>query len=99
MIRWASNYFKGIPAVFIDGAIYVAVAMFLAAQTGFGDDEAAKYIGASTLFWLKKILATIGAGLLALKMYRSTAYGEHQREKKLKEETNRWQKVDEQKAP
>jgi hypothetical protein len=99
MIRATLKYFSGVPAVVIDGGIYVAVAMCLAAQTGFGDDEAAKFISPAVLFWIKKTLAIVGGGIFALKLYRSTAYGDHQREKKLQEETNQWRQVDPQKAP
>ena len=82
MIRAAAQYMGSIPAVFIDGFIYVAIAFFGAWTAALGTDEAAKYMEAQTLFWARSICASISAGALALKMFRSTSYGDHQQKKK-----------------
>jgi hypothetical protein len=63
-------------SVFLDGAIYVAIALFAFLQTQFGGDEAAKHISAQVLFWLKLHVGSFAACALALKMYRSTAYAD-----------------------
>lgn len=67
------------PAVFIDGALYVGVAGFAFLQTVFGSDEAAKFIAPIVLFWLKTGVGTASASLLATKLYRSTAFADHQK--------------------
>jgi hypothetical protein len=81
MIRKLADYFAGVPPAFIDGALYVAIAFFGAWAAGLGNDEAAKYVQDETLFWARNSCGSITAALLALKMYRSTAYAEHVREK------------------
>jgi hypothetical protein len=68
--------------VFIDGATYVAIALFAALAAEFGTDEAAKYISPMALFWIRLACGTISASLLALKMFRSTAFAEAVAEKK-----------------
>lgn len=97
MIKASFNYFKTIPSVYIDGFIYVAIAVLQFLAAAFGDDESAKYIGPLTLYWLKRIVGTLAAGFLALKLYRSTAFADHVKEKK--EETKTWKKEDETNKP
>lgn len=83
MIRWAAQYFASIPAVFIDGLLYVLVAWFTFNQSYLGGDEAAKYVQPATKFWLNW---AIGSGAIlcgSIKMFRSTSYSDHQ---KIKEE-------------
>lgn len=71
-----------LPAVFIDGALYVGVAVFAFLQTAFSGDEAAKYITPPVvLFWIKVFLGTGAAATLSVKLYRSTAYADHQLKK------------------
>jgi len=60
--------------VHIDGAIFVAIAVFGAGASALGSDDAAKYIAPATLWYVKNICTAIAAGLLSLKMFRSTAY-------------------------
>ena len=78
MIRWAATYFGSIPAMFIDGTIYFALAILTFLTTNLGTDEAAKYVSPAVLFWLKTGLGAVASGLLAIKMFRSTAYADHQ---------------------
>ena len=82
MIRWAANYLASVPAVFIDGSTYIAIAVFAAALTMYSSDDAAKYVDPETLWKVKGGLGVVSAGLLALKMFRSTAYAEHQEDKR-----------------
>lgn len=82
MVRMAYKYFSQIPSVFIDGGIYVCISVLTFLSMQFGSDEAAKYISATTLFWLKLIIGGSSAGFLAIKMFRSTQFAEHQQAKK-----------------
>lgn len=82
MIGWLSRYFSSIPGVFIDGAIYAAIAFYGALAVAFGSDEARIFIKPIALFWLKTVCATKSATLLAIKMYRSTGFADHQQNKK-----------------
>lgn len=63
--------------VTFDGWIYVIIAMCGAMEASFTSDEAAHYINPVLLFILKSSIAWVGAGSLALKMYRSTAFADY----------------------
>lgn len=83
MIRFVQQYLSSIPAVFIDGMLYALVAWFTFNQSYFGGDEAAKYISPMQKFWLNWL---IGSGAIvcgSIKMFRSTAYSDHQQQKKM----------------
>lgn len=83
MIRAIHQYFTKIPPIpsaYIDGCLYVAIAWFSAWTAAFSTDEAAKYISDEALFWLRSFCATNSAMLLALKMFRSTSFGDHKKE-------------------
>lgn len=82
MIRALQKYFSSIPPVFIDGFVYVMVQMLTVLSTQFGTDEAAKYVSAAPLFWMKIVIGELAAGFLAVKMYRSTSYADHLEAKK-----------------
>src|SRR5438034_6732248 len=77
MIRATVNYFRSIPAVVIDGLTFVLIQMLTFLAAAFGGDEAAKYVAPAILFWLKLLVGELACGFLALKMFRSTAYGDH----------------------
>lgn len=68
--------------MFVDGLIYVLIAVFTAIGASLNSDEAAKYISADWLFYFRSTTGWTAAGLLALKMYRSNSFAEYQREKK-----------------
>jgi len=72
---------KDIPAVMIDGALYVGIAFTGAVTAAFGTDEAAKFVAPAALFWVRAACAPLAASLLALKMFRSTGYAQHQHDK------------------
>ena len=59
-----------------DGWLYVAMAVCGAVVAGFQTDEAAKLLSPSTCYWVKLLFGIIGAGALAGKTYRSTAFGD-----------------------
>lgn len=73
--------------VFMDGLLYVLIAVFMFMQTYLSGDEAAKYIAAATIFWLKFIVGSLAAGVGALKMFRSTTYSDHLKEAQLPPKT------------
>lgn len=82
MIRWMHKYFSGIPPVVTDGFIIVMVQALTFLSVQFATDEAAKFISATTLFWTKVVVGELVSIFLAIKMYRSTAFAQHQDEKK-----------------
>lgn len=82
MIKGLATYLSTVPSVFIDGLTYVAIAFFGAWGVAFSSDEAAKFLDAFLLFWLKAACASLSGSLLALKMYRSTQFADHQQAKK-----------------
>jgi len=77
MLRWLSNYSKSVPPVFIDGTLYVLIAVFGTVQSMFTTEEAYKYVPPYVLFWGKSVLGTMLAAVSALKMFRSTSFAEH----------------------
>lgn len=77
---WFLKYFGKMSPMYIDGWLYVLIAMFGGIAASLNSDEAAKYVADWLLFWLRETTTWICAGLLALKMYRSTTYAEHIKE-------------------
>lgn len=55
----------------LDGLLYFFVAVFASSQAAFSQDEAYKYVNANLVFWLRTTSGILGAGTLAVKMYRS----------------------------
>ena len=87
MIRWTYQYFTKLPPVpsaYIDGFLYVSIAFWGALGTSMGSDEAAKWVPDVWLFWIRTFCGVNSAWLLALKMFRSTAFSDHQKEQKEK---------------
>lgn len=82
MIKWSYNYFSSLPSVYIDGFLYTMVGTFAVLLGALSSDEAAKYIIPQVLFWLKTATSVLGAVALNVKMYRSTGYSEHIKQKK-----------------
>lgn len=68
-------------AIHIDGGLYVAIGFLTAFIGAVASDEAAKYITPSLLFWMKTGGTCALAGVASLKMFRSTAFGEHLKRK------------------
>ncbi len=48
----------------------------------FGDDSAAKWLSPVVLWWFKNGSTWVLAGLMSLKMFRSTSYANYTEEKK-----------------
>lgn len=84
MIKRAANYFGSVPPVFTDGCLYALIAFFIFSQSYLGGDEAAKYVPPTLKFWLNYFIGGAGAFFGAVKMFRSTAYGDHVAEKAAK---------------
>jgi hypothetical protein len=82
MLRYAQQYFASIPSVFIDGCLYVCIAALAAITAFVASDDAAKYITPEILFWGKGVLSVASASIVAVKMFRSTSFAEHQEKKK-----------------
>lgn len=74
-------YFRSIPAVFLDGCLYVTMAVTGFLATTLGSEEAFNMFSVGVLFWLKTTNGCILAAATALKMFRNTAYAEHQKDK------------------
>lgn len=82
MIRYLAKYFSSISPVFIDGLLYVMLAITAVNATMLTSDAAKELVGKAILFYALWFNSAADAGLLALKMYRSTAFAEHKEEKK-----------------
>lgn len=80
------RYFKVVPPVFIDGLLYILIAVLAFSQAYFGGDEAAKFISPAFKFWLNGILGMSLAAVGALKMFRSSTYAEHRQVKEANDE-------------
>lgn len=80
MILKIYQYFMKVSPMFIDGFIYVCIQILTVLSTQIGTDEAAKYITPTLLFWIKILVGELAAGFLAVKMYRSTQYADHQKQ-------------------
>lgn len=63
-------------ALHIDGTLYVAIAVAGFLQATCGSDEAINMVPSIVLFYTKVMVGAIGAGALALKMFRSTAFAD-----------------------
>lgn len=82
MIKRLQVYFSGVKPVFIDGMLYVWIAVLTSIATSFSSDDAAKYMSPQLLFWLKMTIGAISAGVVSIKMFRSTSFADHKEEKK-----------------
>lgn len=82
MIRALQRYFASIPPVFLDGCLYVMMAVTAVNAAMLASDNAAKFIAPFWLFVGLWINGAIDAALLALKMYRSTSFADHKQEKR-----------------
>ena len=71
------KYLSSISSVFLDGLLYIGIAMMGFCISFFASDDATMFIKPTALFWLKGTFGCGSAGLLALKLYRSTSYAHH----------------------
>lgn len=81
MIRALSSYFGQVSPVFLDGLLYMLIAVFGALQGHLSLDDAAKWVNPQLLFWLKGTVLLCLTSVTAIKMFRSTSFAEHQRKK------------------
>jgi hypothetical protein len=88
MLRRAANYFATVPPVFLDGLIYVLLSMTTTWMGIMSSESARQFVGVVWLFWINSFLVTANAGLLALKMFRSTSYSDHQNQKQKQQGKN-----------
>jgi hypothetical protein len=63
--------------VFIDGTLYVVIAVCGFVATMIGSDESYNRFSEQALYWGKLVNGSLLAGATALKMFRSTAYSDH----------------------
>ena len=80
MLRRFVNYIQRpppIPAAYIDGTLYVLIALFSALSGVCGSDEAAKWISPVALFYARSFVVVTSACVVALKLFRSTSFAEH----------------------
>lgn len=76
-----SNFVRfSLSPVCTDAILYMLIATFMFMQSYLSSDEAAKYVAPATLFWVKFYIGALGAGIGALKMFRSTTFADHQRD-------------------
>ena len=61
----------------IDGWLYGGMAACTALTASFQTDEAMNYIAPASLWYSRTVITTIGAVLLAVKTYRSTAFADN----------------------
>jgi len=77
-----SDWFANVPPMFIDGALYFALAIFQFLQIQLASDEAGKFMSLELLWYLKTFVGSAAAGLLAIKLFRSTQFATHMANKK-----------------
>lgn len=82
MILWTYRYLAQIPPMWLDGLLYLALAVLTQMQNDFSADDVLLYVGPVLLFWLKKSIGWAVAGALAVKLYRSRSFADHQDAKK-----------------
>lgn len=94
MIKATSAYFSQIPPVFIDGITFVLIQGLTFLQAAFGSDQAAKYIDPFLLWIIQVSIGELASVFLAIKMFRSSSYADHLKDKKIKQEgdTKSWSK-------
>lgn len=85
MYHRIQSYFAGVRPVYIDGTLYVLLALFGAMILTFNNDDIYKYVEAHWVFWVKNCAEWMMAVVTALKMFRSTAYADHLDDKALKD--------------
>lgn len=81
MIRAIANYCTTLPAVWIDGSLYVTMSVVTFWLGILNSDQARAFIGPKAMFILTFVIGTANVALLSIKMFRSTAYADHQRDK------------------
>jgi hypothetical protein len=65
--------------VILEGGLYAGIALANFWQASLGSDTAAKMIGPRPLFWSQLFVGSAATVLLAIKMFRSTAFSDSQK--------------------
>lgn len=82
-------YIKGLftlKPVVIDGILYVLIALFGGMEATFTSDEAFKYLNVYFIYYSKTVVIWLLEVVTAVKMFRSTSYGDHVANQKLKQD-------------
>ena len=81
-IAWAAlwAWLTTVKPVVIDGLLYALIALFGALVGIFSSDEVYKYVNPHVVFWTRTVSSVLLATASALKMFRSTSYGDHRAE-------------------
>lgn len=87
MIRRMSNYFSTVPSAFIDGFVYCILAVVPPTIAWLMSDQTAKYVSPFWIWLVVGVLTIFNALILAIKMFRSTAFADHKNEKKASGDT------------
>lgn len=74
--------YGNMPPVVLDGFLFVLIAICTYDEALLRSDDVYKYLNAYVVFYAKVIVGSLGAGALALKMFRSREYSDHQDAKK-----------------
>ncbi len=82
MLKQVAKYCSELSPVFVDGSIYVTLAIVGSWLGVLSSETARTIIGPPALFWISATLCAFNNGLLALKMFRSTSFSEHQQLKR-----------------
>lgn len=78
-------YFAGVKPVWVNGTLYVLLALFGAMELTFNSDEVYKYFPYPHYVWtIKQLLAWSVAIVTALKMFMDKSFADHEKEKELK---------------
>jgi len=72
---------KGIPPVYIDGALYSGILIFGFLQAYLSTDDAEKYISGQLLFYINGFVGMATAWFGGIKMFRSNSFNDHQKQK------------------
>lgn len=84
--------YSKVPPIFFDGLLVVSITLLTFWGSVFGGDEAAKYIHAGVIFWLKNLCGGCAVTLVALQSFRSKLFAQHTA---AKEERQRVEKEEE----
>jgi len=77
VLKNIQTYYSGVKPVMVDGMLYVLIALFGAMEAIFNADDAYKYFNPYVLYFSKCTVVCALSVVSALKMFRSTSYGDH----------------------
>ena len=75
MYHRIQEYFSGISPVWIDGTLYVLLALFGAIELTFNSEDIYKYFNYVTaIYWIKHTVGWLIALITAIKMFRDKSF-------------------------